>query len=90
MLQQTKTYRKDGIVLEMDEQIRIVTLCHNCHFRNPQNNLCSFNKNIVNHAKHNALKVQVARKKQDDLIAQAVALFHAKKRTAAIVAKQNV
>jgi hypothetical protein len=30
MLQQTKTSGKDEIVLEMEEQIRIVTLCHNC------------------------------------------------------------
>jgi len=38
-----------------------------------------FNKNMVNHVKSNALKMQMARKKQDDLMAQAVALFHAKK-----------
>ena len=36
-------------------------------------------KNMVNHAKSNALKAQLARKKQDDLMAQAVALFHAQK-----------
>jgi len=36
-------------------------------------NLCSFNKNIINHAKSNALKAQIARKKRDDLMAQAVA-----------------
>jgi len=34
---------------------------------------------MVNHAKSDALKTQMARKKQGDLMAQAVALFHAKK-----------
>jgi hypothetical protein len=33
---------------------------------------------MVNHTKSNALKVQIARKKKDDLMAQAVALFHTK------------
>ena len=74
MLQQTKMSRKDEIVLKMEEQIRIVTLCHNCHFRNLQSNaganLRGFNKNMVNHVKSNALKVQMARKKQDDLMAK--------------------
>ena len=83
MLQQTKMSRKDEIVLKMEEQIRIVTLCHNCHFwnmlSNARANLCSFNKNMVNHTKSNALKAQMVRKKQDDLMAQAVALFHSQK-----------
>jgi len=81
MLQQMKTSGKDEIVLE---QIRIVTLCHNHHFQNLQSNaganLCGFNKNMINHVKFNALEAQmVRRKKQDDFMAQAVALFHAKK-----------
>ena len=67
MLQQTKMSRKDEIVLKMEEQIRIVTLCHNCHFwnlqSNPGANLHGF-KNMVNHTKSNALKAQMVRKKQ--------------------------
>ena len=34
---------------------------------------------MVNHAKSDVLKVQIERKKKDNLMAQAVALFHAKK-----------
>ena len=52
---------------------------------------------MVNHTKSDALKAQIARKKQDDLMAQAVALFYAKqmdsdtgKPMVAIVTKQNV
>ena len=41
-------------------------------------NLRGFDKNMVNHAKSDALKAQIARKKRDDLMAQAVTLFHAK------------
>jgi len=41
-------------------------------------NLRGFDKNMVNRAKSDALKVQIARKKRDDLMAQAVTLFHAK------------
>ena len=34
---------------------------------------------MVNHAKSNTLKAQIKRKEKDDLMVQAVALFHAKK-----------
>ena len=42
---------------------------------------------MVNHAKSNALKAQLARKKQDDLMAQAVALFHDKNKAKMAQAK---
>jgi hypothetical protein len=84
MLQQTKTYGKDEIVLEMDEQIRIVTLCHNFHFRNPSNaatKIWSTRRNPM----PNALKAKV---KQDDHFEEESEGDEAK--MAAIVTKQNV
>ena len=95
MIQQTKTYGKDEIVLEMDEQMRIVTLCHNCHFRNLQSNvganLWSFNKNMV---KPCEIQCPQGTNKQDDEEMEGDEVKEdeedVERVIAAIVAKQNV